>query len=135
MSVFQLFGGVIIGIGVWAFVEKNKYYQKDISTVYDVVFDLSIIFLIIGSIIFILGYAGCIGALRENVCLLKIVSIYIYLVWHSTSWLIEKLSFGGRGYCYIGWGAFLMDIYRATFLYFNFSVNMPTFKTQLSNDA
>lgn len=82
---------------MWAFVEKNRYYQKDISTVYDVVFDLSIIFLIIGSIIFILGYAGCIGALRENVCLLKIVSIFIYLVWDSTSWwivqVIEKSSY------------------------------------------
>lgn len=84
---------------MWAFVEKNRYYQKDISTVYDVVFDLSIIFLIIGSIIFILGYAGCIGALRENVCLLKIVStgIFIYLVRYSTSWwivqVIEKSSY------------------------------------------
>lgn len=75
-----LFGGVIIGIGVWAFVEKNRYYQKDISTVYDVVFDLSIIFLIIGSIIFILGYAGCIGALRENVCLLKIYYYSMILI-------------------------------------------------------
>ncbi|XP_048746343.2 tetraspanin-33-like isoform X2 [Ostrea edulis] len=78
-----LIGGVVIGIGVWAFIEKNRYYQKDISTVYDVIFDLSIIFFIIGTIIFILGYAGCIGALRENVCLLKIYyysMIIIFLV-------------------------------------------------------
>lgn len=71
----QLLGGVLIGIGVWAFIEKNKFYHKEVQSIYDIVFDLAIIFFVIGFIIFILGYAGCIGALRENICLLKFVSI------------------------------------------------------------
>jgi tetraspanin-33 len=71
---FQLFGGVLIGIGIWAYIEKQKYYHKEIESVYDIIFDLSIIFLVLGAVIFILGYAGCIGALRENVYLLKFVS-------------------------------------------------------------
>ena len=64
----------MIGIGVWAYVEKNKYYYQDIQTIYDVLLDLSILLIIVGSIIFIVGYAGCVGALRENICLLRIVS-------------------------------------------------------------
>lgn len=65
----------MIGIGIWAYLEKQKYYSKEIESVYDVIFDLAIIFLVLGAVIFILGYAGCIGALRENVYLLKFVSI------------------------------------------------------------
>lgn len=65
----------MIGIGIWAYLEKQKYYNKEIESVYDVIFDLAIIFLVLGAVIFILGYAGCIGALRENVYLLKFVSI------------------------------------------------------------
>ncbi|XP_022339766.2 tetraspanin-33-like [Crassostrea virginica] len=66
-----LFGGVIIGIGIWAYLEKQKYYSKEIESVYDVIFDMAIVFFVLGVIIFILGYAGCIGALRENIFLLK----------------------------------------------------------------
>ncbi|KAK3095346.1 hypothetical protein FSP39_013509 [Pinctada imbricata] len=75
-----LFGGVLIGIGVWAYIEKNKYYYKEIQTVYDVVFDLSIIFMVLGIVIFIIGYAGCIGALRENIILLKVYYISMIVI-------------------------------------------------------
>lgn len=75
----QLFGGVIIGIGIWAYLEKQKYYSKEIESVYDVIFDMAIVFFVLGVIIFILGYAGCIGALRENIFLLKFVSICFFI--------------------------------------------------------
>lgn len=49
---------------------------------YDVIFDFVIIFLVLGVVIFILGYVGCIGVFRENVYFLKFVSIFknIYLI-------------------------------------------------------
>ena len=31
--------------------------------------------LVVGAITFILGFAGCVGALRENICLLKFVRL------------------------------------------------------------
>ncbi|KAL4231235.1 Tetraspanin-33 [Mactra antiquata] len=67
-----LCGGIMLGIGVWAYIEKSKDFYQDIQTVYDVLADLSLLLIIAGSIIFFVGYAGCIGALRENLCWLRI---------------------------------------------------------------
>lgn len=77
MSPFllQLIGGAMIGIGAWAFEEKNRFQQVAVETVFDIIFDISIVFIAIGIITFVLGFAGCVGALRENCCLLKFVSI------------------------------------------------------------
>lgn len=70
----------MIGIGVWAYIEKNKYYYQDIQTIYDVLLDLSILLIIVGAVIFIVGYAGCVGALRENLLLLRIFYSIIILI-------------------------------------------------------
>ena len=37
-------------------------------------FDPVWLVLVVGAVTFILGFAGCVGALRENICLLKFVS-------------------------------------------------------------
>lgn len=78
-------GGVLIGVGIWAMVERSKYYQTEILTIYDVFTDVSIVLIVFGIIIFLIACAGCIGALRENVCLLKVyyysmVVIFLLLV-------------------------------------------------------
>ena len=72
-----MFGGLLIGVGIWSYVERDKYYQKEILSVYDVFTDMSIIVIVVGICVFLIGSAGCIGALRENVLLLKIVSFHV----------------------------------------------------------
>jgi tetraspanin-33 len=69
-------GGAMVGIGIWAFVEKNKFFYQPIQTVYDIIFDLSIILIVTGGVMFIITMCGFVGALRENTCLLRFVSIY-----------------------------------------------------------
>ena len=73
----QLVGCAILGIGIWAFVEKNRFAQKEISDLYDVLFDASIILIMVGIAAFIITFAGCVGALRENTCLLMTVRILL----------------------------------------------------------
>ena len=76
---FQLIGGAFIAIGIWAYTEKAKYdfNQPEESKrfeIFDLLLDLTILLIVAGVVIFIIAFAGCLGALRENVVLLMIVS-------------------------------------------------------------
>lgn len=70
--------------GTFAFYEKwNTMGSIKLNTFSDVILNISLVLIIAGQIIFIVSFAGCIGALRENTTLLKFVSISpfsLYLV-------------------------------------------------------
>lgn len=74
--MFQLFGCLLYGIGFYAFLDKYQtnggYFKLD--TVYDIILNVSLLLIILGAVIFIVSFAGFVGALRENTCLLKFVS-------------------------------------------------------------
>jgi len=73
---FWLFGGLLIGIGTYAFLDKwSGIGLPKVDTIYDVVLDISLVLIISGAVIFIVSFAGCVGALRENTCLLKFYSL------------------------------------------------------------
>uniref|UniRef100_UPI00398F62DA tetraspanin-17 isoform X3 n=1 Tax=Pristiophorus japonicus TaxID=55135 RepID=UPI00398F62DA len=68
--VFWLLGAAFLGIGLWAWAEKGVL--SNISSITDLGgFDPVWLFIVVGGVMFILGFAGCIGALRENTFLLK----------------------------------------------------------------
>ncbi|KAL4227782.1 Tetraspanin-33 [Mactra antiquata] len=73
-------GGVMVGVGIWAFVEKNKYFYQPIEDVYDILLDLSIMMIVVGGIMFIITMCGFVGALRENTCLLRVFYISLVLI-------------------------------------------------------
>ena len=54
--------------------EFKTVNQDDGVDLFDIFFDFSILFIVFGVVVFILAFFGAIGALRENVCLLKTVS-------------------------------------------------------------
>ncbi|XP_026471284.1 tetraspanin-5-like, partial [Ctenocephalides felis] len=74
--IFWLFGGLLIGVGLYAFVDKwQATGWVKVETVYDVVLNISLVMVIAGGVVFIVSFAGCVGALRENTCLLKFYSL------------------------------------------------------------
>ncbi|CAH1783678.1 unnamed protein product [Owenia fusiformis] len=78
--IFWLCGVGLIAVGTWAFIEKNSFTYDSVKSIYDVLFDVSVIFIVVGCFIFILAFAGCLGALRENICLLYFFAIAIAVI-------------------------------------------------------
>lgn len=64
--LFWFFSILILGIGVYVMVEKREVYSK----LTDLYYDPAVIFVVFGGLMFIITFTGCIGALRENTCLL-----------------------------------------------------------------
>ncbi|XP_014253246.1 tetraspanin-33-like [Cimex lectularius] len=79
--LFWLFGGLLIGIGTYAFVDKWRgtggLYK--VNTIYDILLDISLVLIIFGGVVFVVSFAGCVGALRENTCLLKFYSLCLLI--------------------------------------------------------
>ncbi|XP_034254530.1 tetraspanin-33-like [Thrips palmi] len=74
--IFWLFGGLLIGIGLYAFVDKwQASGLVKVETVYDVILNVSLVMIFAGGVVFVVSFAGCVGALRENTCLLKFYSL------------------------------------------------------------
>lgn len=78
--IFWLFGGLLIGIGFYAFLDKFQATGLiRIDTFYDILLNISLVMILMGAIIFVVSFAGCLGALRENTCLLKFYSMCLLL--------------------------------------------------------
>lgn len=69
-SFFQIISTIFIGIGSWAHDDKQEYSDLD-----SLAFDPSVLLLTVGCLMFVITFCGCVGALRENKILLKVVSI------------------------------------------------------------
>ncbi|XP_062376248.1 tetraspanin-14 [Sardina pilchardus] len=77
--VFWLAGALFICAGFWAWSEKGVLLDLTQVTRQHG-FDPVWVVLLVGTVTFILGFAGCVGALRENICLLKFFSGIIVLI-------------------------------------------------------
>ncbi|KAL4613023.1 tetraspanin-14-like [Arapaima gigas] len=77
--IFWLAGGAFIAIGFWAWSEKGVLLDlTQVTRMHG--FDPVWLVLVVGAVTFILGFAGCVGALRENICLLKFFSGLIGII-------------------------------------------------------
>lgn len=79
--IFWLIGTVMIGLGAWSFSEEVSEYGYTrllrVDSVVHLVLHVSLAMIIIGGITFLMSFAGCLGALRENICLLKLYSFML----------------------------------------------------------
>lgn len=70
-------------VGFWAWFEKDIFNNLSRMTG-SVALDPAFILICCGAVTFVIGMTGCIGALRENTCLLSTVS--------SNKFVIDTLS-------------------------------------------
>ncbi|XP_066986368.1 tetraspanin-33-like isoform X2 [Macrobrachium rosenbergii] len=84
-----VFGLLIIPIGLYGVIHtaQGLYYLKSVENAYTAITDHSGVMVALGSVIFLVSFAGCVGALRENLCLLKLY------FWSLTIILIVELMF------------------------------------------
>merc|ERR1719150_2657110 len=91
--IFWLMGLLLIGIGIYAIMDKWSSGEAfKLETIFDVIFNIGFLLLIIGFIVFIVSFAGCIGALRENMCLLRFYSLCL-LIFFLAEMTIIALGF------------------------------------------
>lgn len=69
----------MMGVGLWAVTQKSDYNTfSSIST------DPAAVMVAVGGFIFIISFFGTVGALRENICFLKTVSLSISILKFSS---------------------------------------------------
>ncbi|XP_053318726.1 tetraspanin-8 [Spea bombifrons] len=74
--LFWICGCVILGVSIWLRVSKNAQEEFNIQGMNSAI-DLMIA---VGSIIMVLGFFGCCGAVRESRCLLLLFFIGLFLI-------------------------------------------------------
>lgn len=74
----KLVGILVFGVGIYAWIEKDTFTRLSNLSI-GVLFDPAFIFLVVGAFVFVIGFCGCVGALRENTNLLLVVSLWLHL--------------------------------------------------------
>ncbi|XP_010193453.2 tetraspanin-8 [Colius striatus] len=75
--LFWVCGSVILGVSIWIRVSKNVQEELQIDSSLFAGVDLLIA---VGSIIMVLGFLGCCGAIRESRCMLLLFFIGLLLI-------------------------------------------------------
>lgn len=68
----QLGGACLLGLGIWVMVDPTGF--REIVAANPLLITGAYILLAMGGLLFLLGFLGCCGAVRENKCLLLFVS-------------------------------------------------------------
>ncbi|VDO29132.1 unnamed protein product, partial [Onchocerca flexuosa] len=77
--LFWIIGFALLAVGVWAHFEKNSAYSH-LNKASKFYLDPAIFLIFAGGLIFLIGFSGCVGALRENTCFLALYSTIIGLL-------------------------------------------------------
>ena len=74
-----LFGASLLILGVWMRAAYQGHIRTvDLLTGWDV--NPSFIFIAVGGCMFLIAFHGCVGALRDNICLLKFFAISLVVM-------------------------------------------------------
>ncbi|KAJ1182563.1 hypothetical protein NDU88_007750 [Pleurodeles waltl] len=82
MFIFNFFiflcGASLLGVGIWVILDPTGF--REIVAVNPLLFMGAYIVVGMGALLFLLGFLGCCGAIRENKCLLLFFFLFILLI-------------------------------------------------------
>ncbi|XP_032592202.1 tetraspanin-17 isoform X1 [Drosophila grimshawi] len=81
---------LVLAIGIWAWTEKDMF--RNIGKLTFIALDPAFVLIILGTITFLLGFMGSVGALRENTCLLGAYAIFLSVL------LLSEIGFCGLAF-------------------------------------
>ncbi|CAH0390310.1 unnamed protein product [Bemisia tabaci] len=93
--LFWIFGLGILVVGIWAWLEKDTF--NNLSQLTHIALDPAFILILGGTLTFVIGFTGCVGALRENTCLLATYAIFLALI------LLFEMTAGTLGFIFKDW--------------------------------
>ncbi|XP_041362438.1 tetraspanin-5-like [Gigantopelta aegis] len=93
--LFWIIGGSLFCIGIWAWIEKDMF--ANIGKLTNISLDPALLFILCGGVMFIIGFTGCVGSLRENTCLLLFFMVAVGLIFFL------ELLLGILGFVYKNW--------------------------------
>uniref|UniRef100_A0A8C9UK35 Tetraspanin n=1 Tax=Spermophilus dauricus TaxID=99837 RepID=A0A8C9UK35_SPEDA len=82
MFVFNFFiflgGTCLLGVGIWVMVDPTGF--REVVAANPLLFTGAYVLLAMGGLLFLLGFLGCCGAVRENKCLLLFFFLFILII-------------------------------------------------------
>uniref|UniRef100_A0A3Q0SJI5 Tetraspanin n=1 Tax=Amphilophus citrinellus TaxID=61819 RepID=A0A3Q0SJI5_AMPCI len=87
--IFWIISLVLVSIGVYARIMKHAETALACLSV-----DPAVMLLVVGVLMFIITFCGCVGSLRENICLLQTIYFSIFFLIHK---VLFQFSFKARG--------------------------------------
>ncbi|XP_005096507.1 tetraspanin-17 [Aplysia californica] len=93
--LFWVVGLMLLTIGMWAWAEKDVF--ANVTQLTNITLDPALIFIVVGMSMFSMSFTGCIGALRENTCLLLFFMISLGIIF------LMELLIGILGFVYKDW--------------------------------
>ncbi|EFX86476.1 hypothetical protein DAPPUDRAFT_208166 [Daphnia pulex] len=93
--IFWLTGLGIMAVGIWAWTEKDTF--SNLQRLTNVALDPAFILIVAGAVTFIIGFTGCVGALRENTVLLSAYAIFLAIL------LLLEMTAGILGFIFKDW--------------------------------
>lgn len=93
--VLWFFGLLVLAVGLWAWTEKDTF--NNLGKVANIYLDPAFVLICIGALTFVIGFTGCVGALRENTCLLGVYALILSIL------LLFEMSAGILGFIFKDW--------------------------------
>uniref|UniRef100_W5L6W6 Tetraspanin-10 n=1 Tax=Astyanax mexicanus TaxID=7994 RepID=W5L6W6_ASTMX len=91
--LFTALGLAMLGLGLWGLLSKESFSQEKLGSLGT---DPMLLFVFLGLVLTLLCVTGCVGAVRENYCLLRIFSV-VLLALVAAQVLAAIVAYGLQG--------------------------------------